>query len=193
MPVYEYGRIAVLAKRLQEAGIDQEMVDRIMEGGEGIRRTTPPARKSEWLRQAMLRMDQLLDQPTRHAVREACACCLGGKRLETTKRIAKQFSTVEERVRAANEAKHVFGHSVSAQSDGRVLVRFAPEGLEHYRCPCQPQAAEPFSLTYCYCCGGHVKHHLQTALGCQLTVEVCSSALASGGKSPCTFLLAVCE
>ena len=141
----------------------------------------------------MYRMDSLLDKDTRHAVREACACCLGGKRQDLVKAIAKKGGTLEERIQAANEARMVFGHSVSLQEDGRILVCFSPEGLANYRCVCLPQAKEPLPITYCYCCGGHVKHHLQIATGRSLELTVKSSSLSSGGRRPCTFLFTVKE
>jgi len=190
---YEYGRIRVLDENLRRAGIAPETIAAIMEGGEGIGKSTTPEKKADWLCGAMRRMDALLDAETRHAVREACACCLGGKRLEMSKAIAKRGGTLEERVAAANQAKFVFGHSVTLEEDGSVVVRFAPEGQEHYRCVCLPKAKEPVPITYCYCCGGHAKHHLQTALGRKLKVEVLSSPLSSGGKQPCTFRFTVAE
>jgi hypothetical protein len=193
MKKYEYGRIGILEENLIKARIDPGIITEIMAGGSEIRASTKPDLKADWLREAMLRMDRLLDKETRHAVREACACCLGGKRLKNSKEIFKNNSTQEERIRAANETPFVFGHSVTMQDDGQVLVRFAPEGLERYRCPCLPQAKESLPITYCYCCGGHVKHHLQTALGAQLQVRVVSSALSSGGKRPCTFLFRFVE
>jgi hypothetical protein len=82
---------------------------------------------------------------------------------------------------------------VSLTDEGEVLVSFSPEGLDKYRCVCLPKATDPVSITYCYCCGGHVKHHLQTALGRKLQMKVRSSALASGGKRPCTFLLSILD
>jgi hypothetical protein len=191
MPEYEYGRIAKLAESLAEADIAQETIAEIMTDGETIRKSTPPEKKAAWMKEAMQRMDELLDAQTRQAVREGCACCLGGKRQELAKAIAKRHETLEERIKAANETKMVFGHSVALQEDGRVLVCFSPEGLERYRCVCLPKAKEALPITYCYCCGGHVKHHLQTALGRELSVAVRSSALSSGGKLPCTFLLAM--
>jgi hypothetical protein len=136
MSQYEYGRIARLAEKLQEAGIAPQVIAQIMAGGDAIGKSASPEKKAEWLGQAMRRMDQLLDPATCHAVREACACCLGGKRLKLSKEIAKQNGTLEERIRAANDARFVFGHSVALQEDGTVLVRFAPEGLAQYRCPC---------------------------------------------------------
>jgi len=189
MSTYEYGRIAKLAQCLEEAGLAPEVIGQIMAGGEAIRQSSSPAAKMGWLKTAMLRMDQLLDQETRRTVREACACCLGGNRLALAKSIAKRYATLEERLQAANEAKFLFGHSVTQQEDGRILVSFYPAGLASYRCSCLPKATETLPLTYCYCCGGHVKHHLQIALGHKLSCEVRSSALSSGGKEPCTFLL----
>jgi len=71
--------------------------------------------------------------------------------------------------------------------NGEILVRFAPEGLDRYRCVCLPKAEKPLPITYCYCCGGHVKHHLQIALGRNLDCTVLSSALSSAGQRPCKF------
>lgn len=193
MGSYEYGRINKLAQNLEKAGINQEIVDQVMEGGEAIRRGTKPEKKAEWMKGAMHRMDKLLDRQTRYAVREGCACCLGGERLKTVKEIAKQNESLEDRVLAANGAKSVFGHSVTLEEDGRIRVCFSPDGLPQYRCVCLPKAKEPLSITYCYCCGGHVKHHLQIALDRKLVCKVRSSALSSGGRKPCTFIFCVEE
>jgi hypothetical protein len=194
MPKYEYGKIAKLSESLKKANIDQKIIEQIIEGGEAIRASTAPEKKAEWLKGAMLRIDKLLDKDTRQVVREACACCLGGKRLKLSKAIAKQNKTLTDRIKAANETKLVFGHSVTMENDGRILVCFAPEGLPKYNCSCLGRKVkESLPITYCYCCGGHVKHHLQIALGSQLVCEVRSSALSSGGKEPCTFLFSIKE
>jgi hypothetical protein len=193
MAEYGDGRIDRLASSLKKAKIEQSVIDQIMQGGHDIRQSAPPVQKSDWLCAAMVRMDDLLDIETRRTVREACACCLGGKRLETVKAIARQNSTLEARIAAANAARLVFGHSVTLQDDGRVRVCFFPEGAATYRCPCLPQAREPLPITYCFCCGGHVKHHLQIALGRKLTCDVQASALSSSGAQPCTFLLSFAD
>jgi hypothetical protein len=187
MTAYEYGRIAKLDENLRAAGLPEETIAEIMRGGEGVRKTADPRVKADWLGEAMLRMDKRLEPGVRHAVREACACCLGGKRQELVKAIAKRGGTLEERVRAANETPFVFGHSVTLEGDGRILVRFAPDDTIENRCVCLPKASLPISPTYCYCCGGHIKHHLQIALDRRLSVAVRSSALSSGGKRPCSF------
>lgn len=193
MPTYEYGRAKVLAEKLAAHDIAPDIIARIMEGGEKLRAKDSSEAKADWMREAMRRMDKLLPPKVRHAVREGCACCLGGKRLQQSKAIAKQHETLEERIAAANETKFVFGHSVELLPDGKVLVSFSPEGLDSYRCVCLPKAGEPVPITYCYCCGGHAKHHLQTALGRKLELKVRSSALASAGKKPCTFLFRILD
>ena len=193
MANYEYHRIGHLAEQLEKNGIDREIIDRIMAGGEDILRKTSPEKKADWFRDAMLRMNQHLDMKTRKAVREGCACVLGGQRLKISRAIAAENESLEARIKAANKTPFVFGNSVSMTEDDEIVVRFYPEGLEHYRCVCLPKASKPIPITYCYCCGGHVKHHLQTALGRNLDCTVRSSALASGGKKPCTFSFKILE
>jgi hypothetical protein len=193
MAAYEYGRIKVLAENLERAGVPAEVTAQIMEGGEDISKTATPKRKADWFRVSMERMDALLDLPTRQAVREGCACCLGGKRLQVSKAIAKEHATLEERIATANETPFVFGHSVTREEDGTIMVRFFPEGQPSYRCVCLPKAEEPISVTYCMCCGGHVKHHLQIALGHKLVLTPRETALSSGGTQPCTFAFRLVE
>ena len=193
MKTYEYHRIGHLAEQLDNAKIDQEIIDRIMEGGDEILRKTSPEKKADWMREAMLRMNKHLDSKTRNAVREGCACCLGGQRLKISQGIAAENESLEARIAAANNEPFVFGDSVTMTDDGEIRVRFFPEGLEHYRCVCLPKADKPISITYCYCCGGHVKHHLQNALGRELDGTARSTALSSGGKKPCTFTFRIKE
>ena len=188
MKQYECGRIRVLAQKLSEAGVPKGIADDILKGGDRIATKTAGEKKADWMRVAMRKMDTLLTPKVRHAIREGCACCLGGKRLALSKGIAKKCDSLEDRIKAANETRFVFGHSVTREDDGKIVVRFAPDGQESYRCVCLSKAKEPLSITYCYCCGGHIKHHLQTALGRKLSCKVKSSPLSSGGKKPCTFV-----
>ena len=189
MKDYEYHRIGELAKQLAEAGVEPKTIDQIMEGGKDILRKTSPEKKADWMRGAMLRMNKLLPLTTRKAVREGCACCLGGKRLKTSKTIASENATLEERIKAANAANYV--GSITLQADGEIVARFNLQKQPPYRCYCLPQAQKPLPITYCFCCGGHVKHHLQIALGRELDCTTISSALSSGWQKPCTFSLRI--
>ncbi len=191
MKKHEYNRIEVLARQLEKAEVDPGTIDRIMEGGENILRKTTPAKKADWMREAMLRMNKLLDLKTCKTVREACACRLTGQPLKASQAIARENNTLEDRIKAANKAISVYGGCVSMQENGEVLMRFGPEGLDHYRCPCLPGADKPLPVTYCFCCGGHVKYHLQISLGRELDYTIRSTALSSGGKLPCIFSLRI--
>jgi hypothetical protein len=186
MKKYEYKRIERLAEQLEIAKVDRGKIDQVMEGGEDIKKSTKPEAKADWFRESMLKMNKLLDVTTRKSVREGCACCLGGKRLKISQGITKENATLEARIKAANEAHLVFGHSVTRLENGEILVRFAPEGLDQYRCYCL-RAAKPLPITYCFCCGGHIKHHLQIGLGRELNCTTRSSALSSEGKLGCVF------
>ncbi|MBN1568252.1 MAG: hypothetical protein JXA73_10430 [Acidobacteria bacterium] len=191
MKNYEYHRIGELAKRLAEANVAPQIIDQVMEGGKDILRKTSSEKKADWMRGAMLRMDKLLPMTTRKAVREGCACCLGGKRLKTSKAIASENATLEQRIKAADAANYV--GSITLQRDGKIIARFNMQKQPPYRCYCLPQAKKPLPITYCFCCGGHVKHLLQIALGRKLDCTTLSSALSSGGKLPCTFILRIKE
>ena len=149
--------------------------------------------KADWMREAMIRMDMLLDLKTRKTVREACACRLTGRPLKASQAIARENKSLKDRIKAANEAFSVFGGCVRMQGNGKVLVRFAPEGLDRYRCACLRGADKPLPLSYCFCCGGHVRYHLQISLGWEMDYTIRSTALASGGKLPCTFIFRMKE
>jgi hypothetical protein len=187
MPKYEYGRINMLHEKLTEAQVDSNVISKIMKDGETVRKHSSSEKKAQWMHNAMQRMDKHLSKEVRYIVRENCACCLGGQRKKISEKIARENETFEKRINAANDSKLVFGHSVTRTNDGKIIVCFYPEGLEKYRCVCLPKAKKPISITYCYCCGGHVKNHLQTATGKKLYCKVVHSSLSSGGKKPCTF------
>lgn len=191
MKDYEYHRIGKLAKQLEEAEVEPEIIDQIMAGGDSILRKTSSEKKADWMRDAMFRMNKLLPMTIGKTVREGCACCLGGKRLKASKTIASENATLEERVKAANAANYL--GSITLQANGEIVVRFNLQKQPPYRCYCLPQARKPLPITYCYCCGGHVKHHLQIALGRQLDCTTISSALSSGWKKSCAFRFKVKE
>lgn len=193
MRQYRDGRVERLARNLAKQGVDAAVQTRILDGAEALEARTQKSEKVAWFGAAMTRMDELVDAPTRQAVREGCACCLGGKRHELARAICRDHATLDERLGALGETKLIVGDHAGRLPDGRILVRFFPEGWEHYRCPCLGDVAEPISPTYCLCCGGHVKRHLQTALGCKVLMEFVSSALASGGTEPCRFAATVLE
>jgi hypothetical protein len=193
MKNYEYRHIGKLSEQLEIAGVNRDIIDQIMEGGEEILKKTSPEKKADWLRIAMIRMDNLLDLPTRKAVREGCACRTGKQISKVSQGIAKDNATLEDRIAAANKTFMAFGGGVWMQDNSEIIVRFGPKGPEGYRCSCLPKAEKPLSVTYCYCCGGHIKHHFQISLGLKLEATPRGTALSTGGEKPCTFSLKIVD
>jgi len=188
MPVKEYHRIRRLREGLAKAKVTPELLATIMEGGDAVRDDSSPGVKSRWMADAMERMDALLDYDTRRRVRESCSCCLGGKRREAMLAVARAGGSTEERL-AGVERAGIVVPVARLEDDGRILVRYGPEGPASFDCPCLRESEVRLSLTYCQCCGGHVRRHLETALERKLSCEVVASILNSGGQEMCTFRL----
>lgn len=186
---YPYSKVYKLYTGLKKNNVETSMILEIMKGGEEIEAGSSPMDKSNWFSEAMKKMENLLDHQKRVQIRECCACNLGGKRLKLTTEIRDQYSTFEDRIRAANDTKYIFGHSVELMENGKIKVQFQPDNSSHTVCSCLPGEFNKLSLTYCYCCGGYVKNHLQAILGETLKCTVQSSATNSGGEKPCTFIL----
>jgi hypothetical protein len=134
MKNYEYQRIGKLAEQLETAKIDREKIDQIMEGGEDILRKTSPEKKADWFREAMLRMNKLLDVKTRKTVREGCACSLGGQRLKTSQAIAEENESLEARITAANKTIYIVSACQRHNNRYRLPTAFAAGAMSSTTC-----------------------------------------------------------
>ena len=187
---YEDGKIEDLHQSMIKHKVDGTIRKKIMASGELIKKTSKKEEKAAWFFGAMNLMDGLLDEETKKKVREDCACCLEGKRQKLCKEVNKKYETPEERVLAINETHYIFGHEINIIGEGKYEVRFFDEKMPEKICSCLKIVMDKkMSKTYCYCCGGHVKHHLETVLGKKLEVEFIDSALSSMGKKSCRFVL----
>ena len=193
MGKYKSGLINKLDQSLSENGIDEKIHQRIMESADMVKGDSKTGGMAEWCFNAMNVMDELLDENTRKKVREDCSCLSGGKREKLCKDVNKKFSTPEERINAINETHFVFGHEIKIIGKGKYEVYFFDESLPEKRCSCSAGRLQSinkkWSKTWCYCCGGHVKHHLEVLLGKEVKVKILSSALTSMGKKGCHFEL----
>jgi hypothetical protein len=192
--VYEYGKIEDLNQSLLKHKIDDNIRKKIMKSGELVKKTSKNEIRAEWFFNAMNMMDELVDEETRKKVREDCACCLEGKRHKLCREINKKYRTSNEKIRAINDTHYVFGHEIKIIGENKYEVSFFDEKIPEKRCSCLKIIMDKqMSKTYCYCCSGHVKHHLETVLGKKLDVEVISSALSSMGEKSCRFVLTELE
>lgn len=162
-----------------------EDIDYILAGAESVGKPQSDILR-DWFSGAMTRLEERVEPTPRQAIRESCACCTTGKRHETAERVFRENATVEARLAAIGRESNVVGHDAVRLPDGRIRVRFAASAADLV-CPCLPVGEKPMPLTYCMCCGGHIKHHLQTALGVNLSCQVVSSLLCSAGQETCAF------
>jgi len=106
---------------------------------------------------------------------------------------ALEGKPLEQRIEIIN-ATSIFEQPHCKQNADGTLSIFATNYDENgkYRCVCQTiselsnSVAVP--LTYCGCCGGHIRYHFQNFLGAELRlVENVSSPISSNGEKCCEF------
>ncbi len=181
VPARPFGRIAELGKQLVNAGLAAPTRRKIMAGAEAITQRTAGKLKAAWLKGAMDRMDALLSPEVRQKVRQECACSTTGWRRKKIRALADAHPNLDEFARALTKC-HLFGKEVRHEGS-KLHVNF---GLA--RCVCTPKMSqELFSVTYCYCCLGHVLKLLEAGLKRPLRGEVIGSACS--GTPPCRFVV----
>ena len=141
-------------------------------------------------------LPKLSGDPQYQTICEGCACCLGGQRDAAAKAIYREEPTVAARLGRLLRASVIMGHYCELLDERTFDVHFFPE-LPYYRCPClgfeEGRQEVTMPESYCYCCGGHLKHHIGTAVGCEVDVTLLASALTSFGKEGCRFRVRVME
>ena len=190
MGKYNIAVINKLNQCLGENGIDKNIHKKIMESGELIKGSSKTEEIAEWCFNAMNKMDELLDENVKKKVREDCACLKGGKREKLCEEINKKFTTDEERIKAVNESHFVFGHEIKMAGKGKYKVKYLDDNATK-QCGCLGGRLnglnKNWTKTWCYCCGGQVKNHLEALLGRKVDVKIVTSALFNGGN--CCFEL----
>jgi hypothetical protein len=162
-----------------------------MESGELVNSNSSMEKKVEWCFNAMNKMDELLDNNIRQKIREGCACNLGGKRENYCREKKKKYGIIEDRIKVVNDTHYIFDQEIKIIGNGKYKVTFWEEPILEPKCSCFPKIKfdKKWSETWCYCCGGHVKHHLEVILGKKVVAKIISSALTSQGKKNCIFEL----
>ena len=185
MKKYSYRRIKALDRELHHHKVDEKIIDEIMQDGETIKQSMPGHKKAEWIKKAMDKMDALLEQEIRNKVREDCACCITGMRLKSMKEIAASGMNLKDKIKKINDI-HIFGKSTAM--DGKTIhVTFGDPGS---KCVCTPKASkEPISITWCYCCKGHVHKLMEAAIEKNLKGRVISSACSGGDTCRFEFVI----
>jgi len=185
-------RVYGITKRLPEYGVDEKLAKEIIGEGDLIK--------------IIERMEKSLDPEITRQILDSCACG-GGKEYEKRlKQVGREIvdKTLSEKIDHVNSLSPET--KVTLNPDNTLTVRWSfPDG-EKYKCLCgaavrpgvrvcdsanaTDEGARPVPLTYCYCCAGSGRRHLQIQLGVELrTKEILSSPINSRGEKPCELIL----
>ena len=143
-------------------------------------------------------MDKLLTKEQILSVMEEQGCSKNAPTAEFMQRL--NGKPIEERIRILNEsAVNDYWAYIRINDDGTLSIFWDHyKENEKYRCVCSiinelPKPASA-SLTFCGCCGGHVKYHYENFLGVKLRlIEIVSSPISSNGEKYCEHLFEIIE
>jgi hypothetical protein len=168
-----------------------EVCKKVMAGNEEITEKTNKKKMALWTKDAMDRLDELVDEKTRIQIMNDC----GSNCAEINKRVIqkalerrKKFATFEDFLKSEIQTPQK-GTSYEQNGD-RLLHIYTPQVFTHpMRCYCGLIRALPsnttISKTYCHCSEGFIKKYWETITGKPVDVKLLESAVS--GASECKF------
>jgi len=141
-------------------------------------------------------MDKYLSKEECIAIMDEQGCSKSNKYSAVFRKFGElhKGKTIEERIALLGELES--GHKVNEcrkNDDGTITLKFGVgDSKGDWDCPCSPiKKLKPynFPLTYCGCCGAHVRYTHEFALRVKLRLkEIVSSMANSDGEKPCEFV-----
>ncbi|WP_313755947.1 hypothetical protein [Tissierella sp.] len=156
------------------------------------------------------RMENTLDSDTLHQILDSNACTGGKEFLKRCEKIGKEIvgKTLSERIAHVNSISSD-SEKIILNADNTLSVKWSFDNNGKYKCVCSATVITGVKvselalennnagdcvmpLSYCYCCAGSGRRHLQLQLGVELkTKEVISSPINSKGEKPCEFIFQI--
>lgn len=182
--ITEIGRIVG-----QAAG--EEVKKKIMEGSEGTADASPEE-VAQWLKNAIEKLDTLVDEKTRTKIMETCGfnCAeMNKSHIERAQAKREKFKTLEEFFEA--EEKNPSQGTRLVREGDVVYQYYDPRSSFNVRCFCSIWRGLPddenVSLTWCHCSKGFVMKLWEAYLGNPARVEVLESSVS--GAKECKFAI----
>ena len=180
-----------IKRTMSEKGIPEEIIAQ-------FNFPDPKGNRPEPLIEFVNQMDELLSPEQCLSIMEQQGCCKTGKSDAANRAFWREHAdkTLEEKVKLLAETDIPYKVPCRLNHDGTLSVFWSAGQEGSYQCVCSAikKLRRPgnISRTYCGCCGGHVRHHLQNAFGVGLRLkEVVSSPISSDGEKRCEFLFEV--
>jgi len=188
----KHGMLIALEKNVEFLA-GETISKKVMEGSEEITEKTDKRKIAEWVKDAMRRLDALVDEKTRVQIMENCGynCADVNRRvIERAKVRRKKFRSIDEFLEA-EERKPMVGTRLARE--GKILYQFyTPRAFTRpMRCYCALLRGLPnnekVSATYCHCSKCFVKKFWENILERPVKVELMQSAVS--GDSECKFAI----
>ncbi len=178
--------------------IDQKIIDRIYNGYETLKSSSPKNEKAAFFCRAQKILDEKADRTQLIELMDFNACCKNGTRDKASKDFAKQYSSLplSEKIKLISGVPNMGNPELIEKNMIKTGIYWKEGDL--YRCPCPNfnglKEVPQMPLSYCLCCAGHFRYHYQNMLRIKLlTHKIVSSPLNSLGKSPCEFIFRIDE
>jgi hypothetical protein len=187
-----------IKKRLEKTGMDEKRIKEIIGNGDLV--------------DIITRMEQSLDSDTVYQILDSCACGGGKDFIKRCEKIGKEIAgkTLSEKINYINGITPD-SENIILNADNTLGVMWSFRDNEKYKCVCSAAVktnikvsdlavkkddsdSRAMPLSYCFCCAGSGRRHLQLQLGVELkTKEVVSSPINSGGEKPCELLFEIAD
>jgi hypothetical protein len=188
-------RIEGIKKRLEKNNTDEKTIKEIIGDGDLVN--------------IIKRMEKSLKPDIMHEILGSCACTGGKKYLNYCENIGKEIAgkTLKEKVDFLN--KDSDSEKIILRSTNTMAFILSNKDDNKYKCVCSATVKKGIKvadltlknnnsddcvmpLSYCFCCAGSMRLHLQLKLGIELKAkEIVSSPINSKGKKPCEILFEI--
>ena len=188
-------RIDGIEKRLKKRNIDEKIVKEIIGDGDLVN--------------IIKRMEKSLDPDTMYEILGSCACTGGKTHLKYCENIGKEFAgkTLKEKIDCLN--KDSDSEKITLNSADTITFILSNKDNSKFKCVCSAIVKKGIKvadltlknndsddhimpLSYCFCCAGSIRLHLQLKLGIELKAKkIVSSPINSKGKKPCEIVFEI--
>jgi hypothetical protein len=181
-----------LEKNIEQAA-GAETAHRVMAGRQQITEATKSAKVAAWVKGAMERLDDLVDETARNQIMTNCGiqCALVNRNLTEKAKIRRKKFPTEEEFLQAEQHHPPLGTRVRREGDTLFQIYTPKEYTRPLRCFCNLLRALPedqtVSPTYCQCSRGFVQTYWEQVLEHPVQVELLGSCVS--GAMECTFAI----
>lgn len=190
-------RVYGIKKLLEQNDIDKKLIKEIIGNGDLV--------------DIVLRMEELLTNDMMCQILDSCACGGGKDYIKKCEKLGKELSGKLLSEKINHLMMNPDSDHVILNEDNTLTVSWHFKEADKYKCVCSAAIKNGIKvsdlaiqkdncndrtmpLSYCVCCAGAYRRHLQLQLGVNLrTKEIITSPINSKGEKPCEFTLEIVD